>query len=403
MQQLLDFRLSFICRTGHLNAKGKNPIILRVTYNGDRRDIFTGLYCFKKNWNGGEGRVLNTEKDAASINQNLELILRRANNAFDELRFSGDSFSTSQLVEKLKGKGPKPALLIDVLADGIKQIKKRVGVEITKSSYYKYRRSLKYMQEYLEAEYKVKNYTLNRIDLKFLEAFFHFLRTEKAISHNTALKYVTLVKSVLQPSIRSGIIIGDPFRELRIKPKPVHRNYLTQEELNILINLKLNDPDLERKRDIFLFSCFTGLAYVDLKNLRGENVILDNDGEWYIKTNRQKTGEQSIIPLLPAARNILVKYSLTDNIQDFTWLISSNQKMNKGLKSIGKRAKISKVLHMHLARHTFATTVTLSNGVPIESVSKMLGHTNIRQTQHYAKVVATKIKMDMAKIKDLYQ
>jgi integrase len=239
--------------------------------------------------------------------------------------------------------------------------------------------------------------------VKFLEAFFHFLRSDIAISHNTALKYVTLVKSILQPAIRSGVIKGDPFRELRIKPKPVHRNYLTQEELNVLVNLELNDPDLERKRDIFLFSCYTGLAYIDLKNLRGENIVLDNDGEWYIKSNRQKTGEQSIIPLLPAARNILLKYSLTENIQGFNWLISSNQKMNKGLKSIGKRANISKVLHMHLARHTFATTVTLSNGVPIESVSKMLGHTNIRQTQHYAKVVATKIKMDMAKIRNLYK
>lgn len=403
MQELLDFRLSFICRTGHQNKDGKNPLILRVVYNGDRRDIFTGLYCSKRNWDSDSGRVLKTEKDASGINQNLELILRRANNGFDSLKFSSEQFSIGQLVDKLKGKDAKPTLLINVLEDGHKQILKRVGVEITKSSYYRYSRSLKYMKEFLMKEYKVKNYTLNRMDVKFLETFFHYLRTEKTIAHNTALKYMMLVKTVLQPAIRSGVIKGDPFRELRIKPKPVHRDFLTPEELNTLINLKLNDPDLERKKDIFLFSCYTGLAYVDLKNLKAKNILQDNDGEWYIRTNRQKTGEQSIIPLLPAAGNILLKYSLTESIQDFNWFISSNQKMNKGLKSIGKRANISKGLHMHLARHTFATTVTLSNGVPIESVSKMLGHTNIRQTQHYAKVVATKIKSDMAKIMDIYK
>lgn len=403
MSKFLDIHLSFLCRTTYKNEDGKNPIILRARYNGERRDIFTGLYCFKKDWNGDEGKVLKTDKNSSGINQNLELILRRAMNAFDSLKFSDEAFSLSQLVDKLKGKEAKPILLVDTLEQGHKAIWKRVGVEITKSSYYKYRRSLQYMQEFLLKEYKVKNYTLNRIDVKFLEAFFHFLRTEKTIAHNTAVKYVTLVKSVLQPAIRSGAIKGDPFRELRIKPKPVHRNYLSQEELIILVNLELNDPDLDRKRDIFLFSCYTGLAYVDLKNLHGENILQDNDAEWYIKTNRQKTGEQSIIPLLPAARNILLKYSSTGNLPDFNWLISSNQKMNKGLKSIGKRAKIAKVLHMHLARHTFATTVTLSNGVPIESVSKMLGHTNIRQTQHYAKVVATKIKTDMAKIMDIYR
>jgi hypothetical protein len=169
MLELLDIRFRFICRTTYKNDEEKNPIILRVIYNGDRRDIFTGLYCFKKNWSSSENKGLKTEKDSTSINQNLELIQRRANNTYDELRFSGESFSISQLVEKLKGKGLKPALLVDVLEEGHKQIRKRVGIEITKASFYKYRRSLKYMQEFLLKEYKVKNYTLSRIDVKFLE------------------------------------------------------------------------------------------------------------------------------------------------------------------------------------------------------------------------------------------
>ena len=160
---------------------------------------------------------------------------------------------------------------------------------------------------------------------------------------------------------------------------------------------------MARKKDIFLFACYTGLAYMDIKQLRKEHIISENDGSFYIIKPRQKTGQESIIPLLPAAENILRKYSMTGQLLDFQWYISSNQKMNLGLKYIGERAGVTKTLHMHLARHTFATTVTLANGVPIESVSKMLGHTNIRQTQHYAKVVASKIKLDMVKLKDIYK
>ena len=165
----------------------------------------------------------------------------------------------------------------------------------------------------------------------------------------------------------------------------------------------MDDPDLDRKRDIFLFACYTGLAYVDLQQLNSTHLVKEADNSWYIRKPRQKTGQDSIIPLLPAAIRILTKYNLTNSIADFRWFVSTNQKMNKGLKYIAKRAKISKDLHMHLARHTFATTVTLANGIPIETVSKMLGHASIKQTQHYAKVIPLKIKLDMEKIRDLYK
>ena len=255
----------------------------------------------------------------------------------------------------------------------------------------------------LIAKGKLKNYTLKKVDLKFLESYFQYLRTQKKLCHNTSLKYVRLVKATLRPAIKSGLIEGDPFSELKLKPKPVYIDFLTKEELDRIVSIDLKDPDLDRKRNIFLFACYTGLAYIDLVQLNGSNIIQDVNGSWYIRKNRQKTGEESIIPLLPAAERILRKYCSSENLRDFHWFISTNQKMNFGLKTIGKKCGIQKPLHMHLARHTFATTVTLSNGVPIESVSKMLGHSNIKITQHYAKVVASKIKSDMAKIQELFK
>jgi site-specific recombinase XerD len=403
MLALLDVRFTFLCRTGHQNEKGKSPIVLRIVFRGERRDVFTGLYCCKTNWQGSDVRVAKTEKAASTINQNLELIYRKAMNCFDEFRFSGSPFSIDELIDKLKGRENKPTLLIDYLEEGNQKMLRRVGNEIRKPTYYKYRRSLAYMQEFLFKEYKVKNFILQRVSTGFLEGYYQFLRNDKNISHNSACKYIGFVRTILSPAIREGFIKPDPFMGLKIRLKPVFREYLTQEEIDRLVKLELTDPDLKRKRDVFLFACYTGLAYVDIRQLAAIHLELNNTGSWHIRKPRQKTGQESIIPLLPAARRILEKYSLTKDLRDFRWYISSNQKMNEGLKHIGRKAGISKTLYMHLARHTFATTVTLQNGIPIETVSKMLGHASVKQTEHYAKVVASKIKSDMDKIMGLYQ
>lgn len=250
-----------------------------------------------------------------------------------------------QLVDRIKGRELNPELLIDCLQDGIKKNQKRVEVDLTPGSYYKYRRSLQYMQEFLVKEYNEKNYTLNKINSTFLEKFFYFLRKDKNIGNNTSMKYLSIVKSILSPAIKSGAIKGDPFGELKLKAKPMVAEFLTQEEIDLLTSLNMNDPDLERKKDIFLFACYTGLAYVDLKGFKAHHLTQDSDGTWFIRKPRQKTGEESVIPLLPIAIKILQKYSPTKNIRNFNWYVSSNQKMNQGLKAIGSRAGISNIAH----------------------------------------------------------
>lgn len=402
MTKLLNIHFTFSCRTSHKDKEGRSPMILRLTFRGERREMFTGLYCFSANWNAREQRIEKKENGFNLLNQNLDLILRKAINAFDELKFSGNEFTIGELVDKIRGREARPTLLVDFLEEGNQKMKKRVGTEILKVTYNKYNRSLQYMKDFLQAEYKVKNFSLQKLNAEFIERYFQYLRGIKGIAHNTACKYLVCVKTVLLPAIRTGII-SDPFYGVRISTKPVFKEFLSQEEIDKISKLELNDPDLDRKRDIFLFACYTGLAYVDLQQLNSSHLIKESDDSWYIRKPRQKTGQDSIIPLLPIALRILKKYSPTESIVDFDWYISSNQKMNVGLKYIGKRAGINKKLHMHLARHTFATTVTLSNGVPIETVSKMLGHASIKQTQHYAKVVPLKIKLDMEKIKNLYK
>jgi site-specific recombinase XerD len=402
MLELLNVRITFFNRKSHANEEGKFPIILRVGYRGERRDAFTGLYCNKEQWDSKGARLVATKENKA-INDNLELIKRKAYDAFDRLKFAGDPFTIDELMDKIKGKEERPVLLMDYLQEQKQKLKKRLQVDISTATYDKYRRSASHMLEFLSNEFKVRNYALRKIDKPFLEQYFQFLRSTRKISHNTAVKYVTFLKTILMPAIHAGVFKNDPFKELRLRQKPVYKGYLTQEEINLLSNADLDSKDLDRIRDLFLFCCYTGLAYTDLRQLDRRHILKMSDDSYIIRKPRQKTGQESMIPLLPAAIRILLKYSLTSDFRDFRWVVSANQNMNFNLKTIGKKAGISKDLHMHLARHTFATTVTLTNGVPIETVSVMLGHSSLKQTQHYAKIVATKLQSDMQKINILYR
>ncbi len=393
--ELLNVRFSFICRSTHVDAHGKHPIVLRITFRSERKDLFTGLYCYKVDWDPHSSTVLKTEKTFKTINENLKVIHRKASQALDELKFSGSPFTIHELADRIKGRESKPILLVEFLVSALTTVKEREGVDISKGTFFKYRRSIEHVKDFLGDHYKVRNISLNKIDAKFLNDYFIYLRKEKNISHNTVLRYLQFFKGFMLPAIKTGIIKHDPFRELKHKRHATIVDFLSQDEIDRIAAIDPKNKDQERVRDIFLFACYTGLAYVDLKQLRSDHIILDVDGTLYIRKPRQKTGQESIIPLLAPAICILKKYSLTGNVQDLGWYVSSNQKMNMRLKEIGKQAAITKELHMHLARHTFATTVTLSNGIPLETVSHMLGHASLKQTQHYAKIVAKKVKSDM--------
>lgn len=402
MLSLLHVHLSFLCRTGRKSSSGLCPIILRVTFRKERRDVYTGLYCPENSWDASNGKLKRSEKDAVAINRNLEQITYHALQIFDQLRFSNIAFTINDLIDKIKGKEDRPCLLIEYLQQRNSNLEKRLNIDISPATFEKYKRSLRYVADFLQNEYKAKNYALAKIDCKFLENYFQYLRIAKRIAHNTAVKYMTSFKTMLMPGIKSGGVPKNPFGEIKFRPKSVEKGFLAEEELKKLWEIKLS-AELDRIRDQFLFCCYTGLAYIDLRQLTKAHVIHQANDNHYILKPRQKTRQECIIPLLPIARRILQKYSNTTDFRDFNWYISSNQKMNLRLKEIGIKAGVLRSLHMHLARHTFATTITLTNGVPLETVSKMLGHTNLQQTQHYAKIVSLKVINDMALVKSLYQ
>ena len=228
----------------------------------------------------------------------------------------------------------------------------------------------------------------------FIRDFEVYLLTKENLSHNTMAKFMQFFKRIIILARNNGVIVHDPFANYKIQLKKVDRGYLTEKELNMIIQKTFPIKRLEQVRDIFIFSCFTGLAYIDVKELKREDIRSSFDGNKWIMTKRKKTNIDVNVPLMDIPKIILDKYK--GQLPDGKVLpVLSNQKMNAYLKEIADLCGIKKNLSYHLARHTFATTVTLSKGIPIETVSKMLGHTNIETTQIYARITNEKISKDM--------
>lgn len=400
---LLDISIHFFCRGHQTYKNGLNPIVLRVTYRNERREILTGLSCKKSDWLPGVQQVEPRDRLASAINKELFSIMHKVTARFQELKYSGEDFTIDELVDKLRGREAPPQTLGEYMGLKVKDLQSRVRVDLAMSTFLKYRRAIKYLTEFMLVRKGVKNIAVSNIDGEYLKHFFLFLRKEKKQQHNSAVALMNCLKTILKAPVKNGTIKRNPFDDFPLTQKAVFRDFLELDEIKRLQLLENLSPEQELKRDFFLLACFTGMAYADIRGLKGSDLVTDPDGTQCIRYSRQKTGIGSIVPLLPAAQEILKKYSLTGETRDFKWKVMSNQKLNSGLKEIARKAGIDKPLFMHLGRHTFATTVTLSHGVPLETVSKMLGHSTIKHTQLYAKIVASKVKSDMGKIAHLFQ
>lgn len=397
-----EIYFSFMLKASKTYHNGESPIVFRVIYRAQRKDVFTGLACTPENWMKNE-KMVNLQHPAAStINHQLHKILSNAEHHFQRLKFMGEEFTLDDLVDEMKGKTPPHQSLQDYMEIKHKELANRIGIDITKSTWFKYKRCILYLNEFLVVKNGGKNIPVSKVNIEFINGFYQFLRKEKKNSHNSTSALLGCLKSILIPAVKKRVIKESPFEGYTMRREQVDREFLELHEIKALEELNGLSPSLELKRDAFLFACFTGLPYSDLKKLNRSHIQQDNDGSFYIKHPRTKTNVLSIVPLLPKAEDILKKYSATADFRDFKWKIPCNQKFNIGLKEIGLLAGIHKPMFSHLGRHTFATTVTLSNGVSLESVAKMLGHSSIKHTQIYAKVVASKVKAEMMGVRRLF-
>jgi len=268
--------------------------------------------------------------------------------------------------------------------------------------------TVKYLKEFLLKQFKKSDIYLTELDYQFITQFEYFLRTYKPTDHhkgmanNGVMKHLERFRKMVRLGVKLGWIEKNPFELYKLKMQKVERDFLTSEELSRIEKKDFSVQRIQYAKDLFVFSCYTGIAYIDVMQLTPDNILLGTDGNRWIKTIREKTDTSVNFPILPKAAAIIEKYK--DNpraiAQGTMFPVISNQKLNSYLKEVADLCGIKKHLTFHLARHTFATSVTLSNGVPIETVSKMLGHTTIRTTQIYAKVVEQKVSQDMANLRN---
>ncbi|MCU4164460.1 site-specific integrase [Carboxylicivirga caseinilyticus] len=284
----------------------------------------------------------------------------------------------------------------------LKTIENNIGKGYAYRTLKHYRVSRKKLAEYINNELSYKDFPVNEVNYDFLNRFDMYLKSEYNIHQNTAWNYHKHLKRVLNLAISMDKIKKNPYSKFKVKLEEAHRDFLTKEELQRLESKQIELDRLSTVRDIFVFACYTGLSYSDISKLNSEHIHLRDDGNQWIIIHRTKTKSKCYIPLFPNALNIMAKYRFYPEalLKGRILPVGSNQKLNSYLKELAEICGINKNLTMHMARHTFATTVTLSNGVPIETVSKVLGHNSLKVTQIYARVLENKISEDMMTLKN---
>ena len=399
------FSLLFYLKRPKNYENGPMPIYLRITVNGKRAETTSGRECLPAHWNSKLGRFRGTKEEIKSFNAYLDNLQSQVYEAHKTLTEAGVLITADLLKNKLLGKTEKSRTLIDVFKDHNKKVAALVGNEYAAGTCTRYETSLRHTLSFMEWKYQVADIDVKAVDHDFISNYEFYLRSEKKCANNSAVKYIKNFKKIIRICLASGWLEKDPFVNYKAKVKQVDRIFLNAEQIRQITEKTFDTDRLNQVRDIFLFCCFTGLAYADVQKLKHSEIIKGADEEMWIVTKRLKTDTPTKVPLLPAALTILEKYSNDPvcNIKGKALPVSTNQKMNAYLKEIAGVCGINKDLTFHTARHTFATTVTLSNGVPIETVSKMLGHTNIKTTQHYAKILDMKVSKDMALLKEKYK
>jgi site-specific recombinase XerD len=398
------FSLLFIAKKHKLLKNGEAPIYLRITVNGENSELAVKRSIEPDYWNVKKGCSIVKSPENKELNFYLEQIKHKIFEAQKDLEFEGIEVTARTIKDRYLGIDNHSNTLIKAYIEHNEDLKKMIGNGVAFNTHKRHKTSLRHTQEFLKKKYKRSDITFKEITPKFLKDYEIFLKTTRGCNQNSTVKYIRNLGKIIRIGLANGWMKNDPFANLSFKTVEVDKPFLTKDELEDVINKKIKISRIEQVKDIFLFCCFTGLAFVDVSTFVEKDIITGIDGKKWIKKRRHKTGNWCHIPLLPFAKQILKKYeNHPDCLKKNVLLpVISNQKMNAYLKEIADLCGIEKDLTTHVARHTFATTVTLTNKVSMEAVSKMLGHSTLQMTKKYARIVEDLISSEMDKVRNLY-
>lgn len=390
----------FYLNTSKQKKSGKCPIVGRISIDGKNTAFSTGLDIFSKYWDAKTGLVIGKSDEAKTINRRIAHLQNELNKHYKDMVTNQGYVTAEALKNALKGIGVNRNTLMQEFYNLVEEKRKSIGIKITASTFPPYPNAYKHLKNFLLEKYDLDDIPFSQVDIAFIEAYAYYLKIDLRMTPRTVKCNIIPFRTTIRRAFHKGLIRQDPFYDYipeKIIPK---RPWLTMDEIERLMKVQTKHPTWNFTRDMFIFCSFTGITAIDLRNLKHENIQKQEDGSLWIVLNRQKTGTTSYIPLLDIPIQIIDKYRNTEfagtNNKVFT--LQTHVNMNWQLKRLAKLATIDKRLTFHMSRFTFATTICLTQGVPIETLSQMMGHLSIKTTQIYAEVTKTKINEDMTNL-----
>lgn len=400
------FGIQFITRVNKAR-NGLLPLYARISVDSHRVEVSLKQWIYPDNWNDVKGSAKGKSEEIRTLNTYLEKVRSQITECYQELQLKKKLVTADAVKDMFCGSEEKDHSLMSLFDYHNSEMKSTLEWGTLKN----YFSTKKYFEKYLKEKFRTSDIYLSQLNYKFLTDYERFMKDYKPLDHhkpcgqNTIMKHIERLRKVVNLAIKNEWLDRDPFMKFKASFTKTTRQFLTINELTAIEAKEFKISRLQHAKDLFVFSCYTGLAYIDVFNLTPLNMCLGIDGEYWINTCRKKTDQPVRIPILPKAMEIIEKYKTHPAVVAKGKLLPtfSNQKLNSYLKEIADLCGIEKPLTFHIARHTFATTITLTNGVPIETVSKLLGHTSIKTTQIYAKVIEQKVSEDMRLLRQKMQ
>lgn len=399
------FSILFYLNTSKKKKSGACPLMGRISVDGKNTAFGTGIDLFPDRWSAKQGIAIGNTKEANEVNKQIEKYKAELDGHYRTLLETKSYITAESLKNALRGIGLNRNTLMQEFSELIEEKRQSVGILITSSTYQKYGQVYRLLKKFLLEKYGVPDIPFGQVDYSFIEAYDYYMKVNLQFLPKTVMFYMKPLRTIVKRALNKGLLLQNPFFDYRPERPILKRRWLSMDEIEQLMQVQMKRDTANFVRDMFLFSTFTGIAHADMVNLRHENIHRREDGSLWIVLNRQKTGSTSYIPMLDVPVRIMEKYRNTNfaGLNGKVFKMTSVTNMDVQLKKIGKAAGITKTLSYHMARHSFSTSVCLSQGVPIETLSQMLGHQDIATTQIYAEITRTKINEDMTDLAERIQ
>lgn len=400
------FAILFLIRKDKVNKLDEVPLYMRITINGTKAEYATGERVPLKIWDNG--KIKGNSGSAKRVKETMDVLRARVMELKRNYDASTEPLTVRYIIDTLNGKittktQSKSVMEVFKLHNGM--VYNLIGVDYAQATYTRYETTLKHIKEYMKKKYKVSDLLLTDLDYDFIRGYEIYMKTTRKCSHNTTMKYIKMFKVITNYAVKNDWLDKDPFKLFECKIEKIEREHLTEEEIQAIRDKEFSSERLDNVRNIFVFSIFTGLAYVDVASLTKANLVTGVDGKPWLSMARTKTKVMSSIPLLPPAIKILEKYKEHPicEIKGTLLPVPTNQKTNEYLKEIASLCDIDKNLTFHVARHSFATTIMIGNKVSSEALKPQMGHTDIKTTQIYSHQDEYKIAKEVEHLYDKYQ